>query len=244
MNLCIDQGNTRIKYALFENDLMHNHSIAITDISEVSISFKNLLKEYPIDKVIVCNVSGNPDFPYSLLFSSYKIVHLDHQTPIPLINNYLTPHTLGNDRMAAAIGGFSQFPNHDILVIDMGTAITFDIVSKEGEFDGGNISPGMSLRFKALNAYTGRLPLCEYQREHDFFGRSTQEAIVAGVLNSIKMEIEGYIDYFNKIYQNPVVILTGGDANKFEIQRKSNIFAIPDLVLYGLNNILEFNSKE
>ena len=162
-------------------------------------------------------------------------------TRLPFKNLYLDKETLGFDRIAAAAGAQALFPGENIIIIDAGTAITIDVVTKEGQFIGGNISPGVDMRFKALNEFTSKLPLVKIEGETGITAKTTEDAIRFGVFNGIKYEMDGYIDAFNQIYENLKVILTGGDHKYFDKKLKNSIFADSNLTLKGLNKILQFN---
>jgi type III pantothenate kinase len=170
------------------------------------------------------------------------LIDLSHSTPLPFKNLYRTPENLGKDRIAAAAGAFAAFPDTHTLIIDMGTAITFDILTSAGNYLGGNISPGLAMRFRALHAFTSRLPQLEKDEFSDDPGTDTRSAIISGVQKGILYEIQGYIEHFSKLYPGLKVILTGGDGDFFAKPLKSPIFVIPNLVLCGLNFILDFNA--
>jgi type III pantothenate kinase len=168
---------------------------------------------------------------------------LTHETPLPIKNLYATPQTLGCDRLAAVVGAAHLYPNQNLLVIDAGTAITYELLSAKGEYLGGNISPGISLRFKALHHYTGKLPLCERADSYAPVGTDTQSAIAAGVLNGVLYEVQANVEQFSLKIPNLIAILTGGDADFFANRLKKPIFVVCDLVLIGLNRILEHVHK-
>jgi type III pantothenate kinase len=240
MNLVIDIGNTRIKLALFnDHDLMFNVPLDELKIDQLQI----LLDEYPqLNKAILSSVREYPDEIRKFLSSSFEqFIEFSQQTPVPIINLYKTPETLGYDRLAAAIGASFLFPGENLLVIDAGTAITYDVITKSNEYLGGNISPGLETRFKALNHFTGKLPLVAPQMEFQTLGRDTESAIRAGVQLGIIFEAEQTIKYFNTIYEKLKVILTGGDADFFDKKLKSTIFVQFNLALFGLNKVLEYN---
>ncbi len=170
--------------------------------------------------------------------SNWIILH-----QFPLKNRYLTPDTLGYDRIAAAVGAYTIYPGKNVLVIDAGTAITYDIVTAKGEFLGGNISQGLEIRFKSLNKYTNRLPILERPEERPpLLGSSTREAIQSGIVNGLLFEMDGFIEAISKEYPKLQVVLTGGDAKYFVGKLKSSIFVDPNLNLIGLNRILEHNA--
>ena len=139
-------------------------------------------------------------------------------------------------------GANEQFPHRDILVIDAGTCITYEFIDSKGQYHGGNISPGMQLRFKALHQFTGRLPLVDTNGRKLPMGRDTETAIRAGVMKGMEYEISGYIESMKHKYPELLVFLTGGDDFSFDSSVKSIIFADRFLVLKGLNRILNYNN--
>lgn len=166
---------------------------------------------------------------------------LDEHVPVPITVVYDTPETLGKDRLAAAVGANYLQPGKNLLIIDAGTAITYEVVEASGRYVGGNISPGMTTRFKALHAYTERLPLVVEQEEVSLLGSNTIGAIQSGVVNGIVYEMQGYIRELSIKYSELLVFLTGGHSFYFERRLKNCIFANVNLVLIGLHRILEYN---
>jgi len=211
-------------------------------IAEHVLMLKN---EHPqLNKVILSTVKPYSEDLKRVLSEEFEqFIELDHLTDLPIENLYETPETLGKDRLAAAIGANELFPDQNLLVIDAGTAITYDLVSEKNQFIGGNISPGLEMRFKALNHFTGKLPLVSYSDVFQPIGKNTIDAIRAGVQNGILYEIEQCIDAFNRNYQNLRIIMTGGDSNFFDKKLNYSIFVNFNLTLIGLNRILEHNAK-
>ena len=244
MNLVLDVGNSFGKIAVCQGrDVLE--SAVYAKITNREIAYFNARYE-GIKGVIISSVVNDirelVDY-LGMLFDN--CIELDHNTPIPLINRYRTPETLGYDRIAAAVGAYTIFPKKNVLVIDAGTAITYDLVTAEGEYLGGNISPGMAIRFKSLNKYTNRLPLLEQTEEKPpLIGSSTKEAIRSGIVNGILFELDGFIGEMTRLRPDLRVILTGGDAKYFEGKLKSSIFVDLNLNLIGLNRILEYNASE
>lgn len=243
INLVIDIGNSRTKIALFnQHDLMFN-----VPIEHLTPDHVRMLKsEYAqLDKAIVSTVKACDEELKQVLSDNFEqFIELDQNTPLPIENLYETPETLGKDRLAAAIGANELFPDQNLLIIDAGTAITYDLVSEKNQFLGGNISPGLEMRFKALNHFTGSLPLISYNDEFQKIGKNTTDAIRAGVQNGIIYEIEQTIDFFNRNYQNLQIIMTGGNSNFFDKKLNYSIFVHFNLTLIGLNRILEHNAKK
>ena len=236
LNLIIDIGNTMAKVALFDN----NDIVEVLTESNYSLGcLAELCARYPIEQGIVATVIDlNEQVLTDLAALSFPLLWLNHQTPLPVVNLYETPETLGYDRMAAVVGANEQFPDKDILVVDAGTCITYEFIDSKGQYHGGNISPGMQMRFKALHQFTGRLPLIDSNGRKLPMGRDTETAMRAGVLKGIEYEISGYIESMKHKYPELLVFLTGGDEFSFETNVKSVIFADRFLVLKGLNRIL------
>ena len=241
-NLCIDQGNSRTKIGVFEGDnLCEVFNYNYFDVSALNfISAKFKIKSCIFSSVI----SVDNEF-LNFIASKFKtFVFLTHETPIPITNTYSTPQTLGKDRLAAVIGASFIKPNKDLLVIDAGTAITYDFITAEKIYLGGNIAPGIEMRLRSLHEFTGKLPLVDAAVESPLLGTDTHSAILAGVLQGMIFEIKGYIDIFKFKYPELLTLLTGGSTFYFDTKLKSPIFAEKNLVLIGLNCILQFNVKK
>lgn len=243
VNLVIDIGNSSAKIALFDKGrIIANH--CYHDLTTEIID--QLTEQYPKVKKAILSTTRqhNPKQEQHLQKKIPNTIILNHQTPIPLQNLYATPQTLGMDRLAATIGAWSIAPNQDLLIFDLGTAITVDKVTKNGQYVGGNIAPGLDMRFRALNHYTQRLPLLDYNAMNEgfnqTFGDSTTSALWCGVVRGIEHEIQGYMA------QNPsaVVFFTGADAKYFVKSVKSAIFADYQLVVKGLDRIIEYNAEK
>ena len=243
MNLIVDIGNTFAKLAVFQDSRIIKQEKVSTrslknDILEIFSGFNELTA------AIISNVS-NHEFDLSEKFRQrVRLVELDPQTLLPFINKYGTPHTLGNDRRALVAAASRTHPDRNVLVIDAGTCITYDFKNDKNEYLGGAISPGMEMRFKALQHYTGRLPLECKSDDNLLTGNTTKTSIISGVQNGIIKEVEGFIDDYRSKYENLVIIITGGDAQFLSINLKNTIFANSNFLLEGLNYILEFNNSQ
>ncbi len=240
LHLCVDRGNSFTKFAVFENDqIIYEELLQRTD--EIH-QLERILEKYPIDNSIISSVVDDNVALKSLLGNATKqCIDLTYETALPITNAYQTPETLGKDRLAAVIGAFSLQPHTDILVIDMGTAITYDFIDASGVYHGGNIAPGVDLRLKSLHHLTDKLPLVDFEIPISFLGNSTLTAIQSGVFYGIVLEIDGYINHLLLKYPKLSVFLTGGYAVYFDNQLKNRIFADKNLVLIGLNRILHYN---
>jgi len=239
MNLVIDTGNTLTKLALFQGREM----VAFTSISGINVQeiIRFCESNTTIENAILSTVKEHPSVIDTYLNTHFSTVFFNHNTPVPIINKYSTPETLGKDRLAGVVGAKWLFTASDILVIDAGTAITYDIITSGGEYLGGGISPGLTMRYKALHTFTGRLPLLDYYEDAQLIGDDTYSSIQSGVLNGAVAEIEGIMHRYQLAYPGIKIILTGGSHNYFDKRLKIKTFAAPNLVLEGLNLILEFN---
>ena len=248
MNLCIDQGNSRTKVALMTDDgKMMNHFI-YKQFSSADV--ERLFDLYDIsDSIISSVVNIEAAVVNTLHRRSQHFVLFDHNTPVPIVNRYDTPQTLGQDRLAAAVGAKSLCPDENLLIIDAGSAITYDFVSDKGEYMGGNIAPGLKMRFTMLQRMTKKLPPVEVEENEliPLFGKNTRDAIAAGVIRGIAYEVKGYMRTLSEKVPHFQTFLTGGNApyilNNVRTSRteKRDIRVEKNLVLIGLNTILIFN---
>lgn len=232
VNLVIDFGNTRTKAGIFKNAELFKSSENLEEINDWAHQFS-------IDKCLVSSVSKSKGEIKQLLNLPFELF-----TPtmaLPFSNTYKTPDTLGLDRLASVAGATYYFPKKNCLVIDCGTCITYDVINAESQYLGGAISPGLTMRFKALHTFTANLPLVEAGVSADLIGKSTTECINSGVINGILAEINEIVRSYKYKFTNLQLILCGGDAQFFETNIKEDIFAAPDLVLVGLNTILKYN---
>ncbi len=243
MNLIVDIGNSRVKLCLFShNEIAHFQVIEFDDVDALHRFCHNQNIECGIVSSVV---TINPEFLTAIKqLCSHKCLVLERETPLPIQNIYATPQTLGLDRIAAAVGVFSISPNKHSLIIDAGTAITIDYLNADNQYVGGNISPGLNTRFKALNSFTNKLPLLDFKTPWQMIGDSTETAIITGVQQGILFELEGYIDYFSQKYTDIQIFVTGGDAEFIHTYLQKKTQFEPMLVLKGLNRILYYNEFE
>jgi type III pantothenate kinase len=242
MNLVIDIGNTRAKAGYYRKGSLIASAV-LEDFTPQTASA--WIEKYPVKRCIISSVRQNEEPLTAMLKEKVSFfIHLSHTTPLPFRNLYRTPESLGKDRIAAVAGALRHYPGSNLLVIDTGTAITYDLITCEADYIGGNISPGLITRFRALHDYTSRLPLLEKDDCLSGLGTDTRSAIIAGVQSGILYEISGYIDFYSKQYADLMIILTGGDADFFVNKLKKTIFVIPNLVLDGLDFILNYNAQQ
>lgn len=242
MKLILDFGNTLQKVAIFDN----NQLIAMKAFKKISLkNIQDFTSSFTINSAILSSVINYNKNIYNYLKSNFHFIELTSSTPIPINNKYCTPETLGKDRLAAIIAANKNYPNNNILVINAGTCITYDFIDKNADYWGGAISPGIKMRFKALHTFTDKLPLIQLNKKSTpLIGNNSENSILSGVINGSIAEIENIIFNYTQNYKDLEVILSGGDMKYFDKKIKNSIFAFPNIVLYGLNIILDFNAEK
>lgn len=240
-NLVIDIGNTNSKLAVFsEKELVHYQRTGVLTLDHL----KEVIAAFPLQNFTVSSVSTVHTALIEWLSEQLQYVPFSTAFTAGIINHYQTLSTLGLDRWAKIIAVHRFFPKSNCLVIDAGTCITYDVLNAQSEYFGGSISLGIHMRFNALQYYTGRLPLVEWDREAGIpEGNDTENAIRNGVLQGVINEVTGFIGLENKKNKDLRVVLTGGDANFLMEQLKNSIFASqitldPYLVVKGLNEVI------
>jgi type III pantothenate kinase len=240
MNLILDIGNTSTKLAFYEDGIKVS-SVRLNDFGRSEL--ENELSAFVITKAIISSTRIVPAFIPELLHQTIPFVHeLSYKSRFPFRIDYDNPESLGTDRLAAVAGAYNKFPGAEILVIDAGTALTFEFLS-DNIYKGGNISPGIAMRFKALNSFTDKLPLVSPTEDYSFPGRNTADAITAGVITGVVYEINEYIRTFEKNRTDYKIVLTGGDGKFIKERINHQIIYLPDIVTDGLNYILEYNAE-
>jgi type III pantothenate kinase len=241
MELVIDIGNNYTKSALFHNGKITQQ--VIDDKGRMDNMYL-LTKDAVVQSAIVSSVRPIGEELRDFLSAYDVLIHLSHETPLPIVLDYDTPSTLGRDRIAGVVGSTSLFPNQNTLVIDAGTCITYDFIDAEGTYRGGSISPGLSMRYQSLNNFTGALPLVEHQDPNMLVGKSTEDSIRTGVFNGMVNEINGTIRRY-KLEKSPLnLVICGGDAKKLLSGMEEEAIHEHDLVLIGLHKILIYNALQ
>ena len=245
-NLTIDNGNTSVKVAFFiGTQVVATNRFVRRDVRLLD----RFISNYKPETAIVCSTASSAASQRieQLVDSRCKqVIHLTHETPMPISLGYRTPHTLGRDRIATAVGAWTIARQHgdasDVLVIDAGTAITYDLVTANGCFAGGNIGPGMALRFKSLHEHTGRLPMVEPDGDTPVVGYDTETAIRSGVMLGLIGEIRNYIADLKCSHPNLKVFITGGDGKLLHDRlADEHIIYNEHLAAEGLNRIHLYN---
>ncbi|NNC46535.1 MAG: type III pantothenate kinase [Winogradskyella sp.] len=242
MNLIIDVGNTLVKFAVFKADeIVYKEEFKHRSFVK---HFKNVLNVYPdINNAILSTVGQFNEKYIQLVNKHLNCIELNANTKLPFNNKYETPKTLGVDRIALVSASVLHFPDQNVLIIDAGTCVTYDFITNDNNYIGGAISPGLSMRYRALNTFTAKLPLLNVQQPKSVVGKTTESSIHSGVVNGIVLEIDGVIDQYKEQFGDLTVILTGGDSKFLSNQLKNSIFANSNFLLQGLNYILQFNLK-
>jgi len=241
IHLCIDWGNTRVKLGVFqENKLVQDFNFPET---EGLTAIMDVVQQVRPEAAILASVAHHPEELPALLRQETRLVLLAPDTPVPVINAYQSPETLGMDRLALAVGAHTLFPQKNNLVISLGTAVTYNFIQKGGTFRGGNITPGLRLRFRALHEFTDKLPLVDEKGGSMLLGYDTASAIRNGVIWGMAAEVEGMLNYYRSQYPDFNAVLTGGDLGLFADKLKNQIFADSHFLLKGLNSILNYNVR-
>ena len=238
MNLIVDIGNTRGKFAIFNGDTLLEHGDAPLGWHARAVACR--ARGETVDILLASSGEVPADTRERLQAVATSFREVSAGSPLPLRVDYETPATLGIDRVAGCVAGCSLYPGRPLLVIDAGTAITFNLVSAAGVFLGGNISPGIRSRYRALHAFTARLPLEEGLGSGHAFGKNTRDAIREGVTRGVLLEIQGYATRFLRDNPRGVLLLAGGDAPALAPLLPASFHLEELLVMIGLNKILEY----
>lgn len=247
LNLIIDIGNSRVKVAVFKAGVLQtvvpfSHEDFPTALPKWVVA-ENIGSEI---QYLGCASVGKKELMAAVSrladdLPQAQWLAIDHQTPLPVANAYRTPETLGMDRICACIGGRSRTTQGRLLVIDAGTAITYDYLDAENRYQGGGIAPGIRLRFRSLNDYTASLPLVETQGDTPLVGYNTETSIRSGVVNGMVAEVAGVVEAYRKLAPEPLTVyLTGGDGVFLGNRLKSINFVDSDLLLYGIHTVVSY----
>lgn len=240
MNLSIDIGNTFFKAGIFsDSELVSRYSS--DNFEEL---WKSLLAEYIPSKCIVSTTRKDIQDVVQRLEETCKTLVLNHETPVPISMDYQTPETLGLDRLAAMVYAYNNSRDQHAIVIDAGTCITFDWLDNKGVYRGGNISPGIQMRLRAMHDYTAALPLLDIENHANAIGWTTSSAMQNGAVKGTIWEVDSFIAHVKaeSMASTINVFFTGGNGDFLGKYVKSQIFVDENLVLYGLNQILRYNA--
>lgn len=237
MNLVIDIGNTNVKAAVFKDTvIVKEKTVNLGDLGNI---IDQLLSEFEITHVIASSVSVSKEELHELIENRVPWFLFSSTEQLPISVEYQSRKTLGSDRLAGIMAVYGEYPNKNVLVIDAGTCITYDLLTMDNRYFGGSISPGLSMRYQALHKFTKNLPLLESRTKSNLIGQTTEECIHSGVIHGTIFEIDGIINAYKERFGNLNIIITGGDANNFAAELKNTTFADQNLILKGLNKILK-----
>ena len=238
--LCLDFGNTRLKCAVFNNDVLKDVLVLENDSNT---SIEQLLDQYKPQKTLLSSVINHNTEIEQLLNQHTSFHKLSHLSKLPVTTPVGKPETIGADRLALVVAAAHLYPKQHNLVIGLGSCITFNFVNKFREFLGGSISPGLEMRFRAMHEYTAKLPIVKPDWNFPLVGYDTRTNMLSGVILGMSKEIDGIIDEYAQKYANFNVLLTGGDMTFFVPHLKKKIFADPYLIYKGLYAISELNNQ-
>lgn len=236
--LCLDLGNTRLKWAVFSDGEMQYNGVLHDDGVD---DLRKCIAIYKPDKSILSSVVNHPVIFEELLKANTRFHKLDHYSRVPITTPVGKPETIGADRLALVVAAAHYFPGKNNLVIGLGSAVTYNYINRFHQFIGGSISPGMEMRFKSLEAFTAKLPLVKPHWNFPLLGYDTKTNIQSGVIFGMAKEIDGVIEAFEERYENLHAMMTGGDADYFKPFLKKKITEDPDLIFKGLYVISEYN---
>ena len=231
--ILVDVGNSAIKTTEVVNQTFQQMRTWKEDLSVVLEAYR----DYPL---VISSVREK-----GLELDSDRVLFLTHETNLPIQLEYETPETLGADRIAAAAGAHYLFPSEHNLIVDLGTCMTIDLITKEGVFKGGVISPGLKMRMKAMAEYTDQLPDISAEWESissEVIGKTTIQCLYSGSFCCILHEINCVLKTLEKDFTSLNMIITGGDAHYFESSLKAHIFAGSKIVQEGLYRIWKHQS--
>jgi type III pantothenate kinase len=238
--LCLDFGNTRLKYAVFTGNALVEVAVLENDGPEL---IRQMIDRYRPSKSILSSVINHQPEIEEMLDQHTRFHKLSLQTRMPFTVPVGKPETMGADRLALAAAAVQFYPGKNNLVVGLGTAITYNFINQYAQFLGGGISPGMELRFKSLNDYTAKLPLVKKDWNFPLVGYDTRTNILSGVILGMAKEIDGMVDAYQERYGNFNVVLTGGDSAYFAGHLKNRIFADPEFLYKGLYALSETNNQ-
>lgn len=240
MNLTVDLGNSSTKVAAFDGDVMVMRERLENDVLAAGLA--RIKASYDIE-ACACSLVGTPDTDAGTALRQVApfVLKVTGTTPTPLACDYLHPETLGADRLAVAVGAATLMPGKAVLVVDAGTCITYEYVSADGHYLGGNISPGLGIRLRSLHDHTALLPAVSADGDAPEMGRDTLTAIRAGTVRGLEYEVEGYISRFRRQEPQGGVLVTGGNGRR--LTAGLEVEYCDALVETGLNRILDFNRK-
>ena len=242
MKLVLDIGNTNVKSAVFSGeDLVEQKSVSLGDLGNV---IDKMMSLHAPKYIIASSVSVTKEELSALIDDRAEWFMFDNTIDLPISVEYQSKNTLGSDRLAGLMGVFEKYPKKNVLVIDAGTCITYDLLTYDNRYFGGSISPGMEMRYNSLNKFTKNLPLLSPNLDVSLVGQTTADSMHSGVVKGITYEIDGVINAYRDRFGSLEIVFTGGDAKNFVAEVKNTTFADQNLILNGLNKILDYHYQK
>jgi type III pantothenate kinase len=238
ITLCLDLGNTRLKWAIFSNGEIRQTGILQNDGVE---DLQKCVESFKPDRSILSSVVDHPAAMEDILKNHTQFHKLDHHSRLPITTPVGKPETIGADRLALVVAATHYFPEKNNLVIGLGSAVTYNYINRFHQFIGGSISPGMEMRFKSLEVFTAKLPFVKPHWNFPLLGYDTKTNIQSGVIFGLAKEIDGVIEAYHERFDNLHVLMTGGDAHYFIPFLKNKVTVDPDVIFKGLYLISEYN---
>ncbi len=237
--LCFDFGNTRLKFAVFEGDQFIEE---VTLPNDELFTIERVMYVHQPQKTILSSVINHNPAIENILAAESKFHKISHLTKANFTTPVGKPETIGADRLALSAAAVHFYPGKNNLVIGLGTCITYNFINQYHQFIGGSISPGMEMRFKAMQVFTAKLPAVQAEWNFPIIGYDTKTNMQSGVIAGIAYEMDGFIDEYAQKYDNFNVVLTGGDSAYFARRLKNRIFADSNFLFKGLYALSETNN--
>ncbi len=239
MNLTIDIGNTHTKLGFFDGlELQLTQKFSSAEI----IPWQSILNKHKITHSILSHV-GNARLDLETLYNNTRCLEVHHKLQLPFTSDYNPFTNLGIDRVVGLAAAANSFPHQNVLIIDAGTCLTYDLISAKAHHIGGVISPGLMMRYQSMHRFTHQLPNLEIEVPSSFPSTNTEEAMHHGVISSVIAEMEAFISRFETSIPIFRIILTGGDAGFLSKRLKNGILADENFLAIGLNLLLETNKS-
>ena len=237
MILLIDIGNTLIKVAISKNKKIIKE-LKFIELNDSDIT--ELLEKYKIRYSAISNVSKPKKNLIKILKSNSVFFSFNCDINLPFNNSYKQDQ-VGDDRLALMCGASCEFPNDNVLVIDLGTCITYDIKTSDNNYQPGGISPGLKMRINSIADEAFNLSITNPKYPEKIIASDTKSSLDIGVVLGIQLEIEGFISKYKEFFPELKVVITGGDAKLLSGKIKNTIFTNSNYIFKGLDYLIEHN---
>ncbi len=237
MNLLIDIGNSLTKVAISnKKKIIKEFKFKKFEVLDLI----NIISEYNITFSALSNVSKPADSLVKTLKEKTVFFSFNKKIKLPFILNY-DINEVGHDRLALMCAAKREFPYDNVLVIDLGTCITYDIKSSDNIYNPGGISPGLNMRIKSVSKNAFNLFDTNLDYPKKLIADDTKTSLDIGVIGGAKFEIEGFIKQYQSLFDNLIVVITGGDSKFLSGKIKNTIFTNSNYIFKGLDYLIEYN---